>query len=177
MLMQKWLGPRFAQIALLDIASGKEATVLSDPQHNLWNAVYSWDDKWMGFLMWTDDGHANIYITPVENFVPAGPNRWIQLTSGDYDDNKLQFSPDGNTIYFTSNRDGFYCIWALRLDPKTRRPLGAPFAVQHYHGGQRVYAGVSDSNEMELNVGRDKIVTNLDESHTDIWMTQLDPVK
>jgi Tol biopolymer transport system component len=62
------------------------------------------------------------------------------LTSGEYRDDKPQLSPDGNTMYFTSNRDGFICVWALRLDPKTKRPLGAPFAIQHFHGSQRVHA-------------------------------------
>jgi len=103
-----------------------------------------------------------------------GPERWIQLTSGEYHDDKEQFSPDGNTMYFTSNRDGFTCMWALRLDPKTKRPLGAPFAIQHFHGSQRIYAGISESNHMEVDVARDKIVTNLDEFRSDIWMTQLE---
>ncbi|MGB7760863.1 MAG: hypothetical protein WBL61_13600 [Bryobacteraceae bacterium] len=178
MLMQTgYFDPGFDQIALLDVATGKETIVLSDPQHHLWNAFYSWDDKWVVFLMQTGDNHLRIYITPVENFVPAGPDHWIQLTSGDYNDNKPQFSPDGNTVYFTSNRDGFTCIWALRLDPKTKRPQGAPFAIQHFHGSQRIYSGISASIGMELNVARDKIVTNLDEYHSDIWMMDLAPGK
>ena len=171
--------PGFAKIALVDVATGKVATVLSDPQHNLWNPYYSRDDKWVGFLMeiGADQQHYRIYVAPVENFVPAGPDRWVQLTSGDYHDDKEQFSPDGNTMYFTSNRDGFTCMWALRLDPKTKRPLGSPFAIQHFHGSQRIYAGISESNHMEVNVAKDKIVTNLDEFHSDIWMMQLEPEK
>jgi dipeptidyl aminopeptidase/acylaminoacyl peptidase len=160
----------------VEVATGKVTEVLSDPQHPLWNPFYSWDDKWMSFLMQTgaDQEHYRIYVTPVKNLVPAGPERWIQLTSGEYHDDKQQFSPDGNTIYFTSNRDGFTCMWALRLDPKTKRPLGDPFAIQHFHGPQRIYAGISESNHMEVNVARDKIVTDLDEFHSDIWMMQLE---
>ncbi len=80
-------------------------------------------------------------------------------------------------MYFTSNRDGFTCMWALRLDPKTKRPQGAPFAIQHFHGSQRIYAGISESNHMEVNVAKDKIVTNLDDIRSDIWMMQLDTGK
>jgi serine/threonine protein kinase len=164
------------KISLVEVATGKVTDVLSDPQHPLWNPFYTWDDKWMSFLMQTgaDEEHYRIYVTPVKNLVPAGPDRWIQLTSGEYHDDKQQFSPDGNTIYFTSNRDGFTCMWALRLDPKTKRPLGDPFAIQHFHGPQRIYAGISESNHMEVNVARDKIVTDLDEFHSDIWMMQLE---
>jgi Tol biopolymer transport system component len=116
-------------------------------------------------------------VPSVENFVPAGSDRWIQFTSGEYKDDQEQFSPDGNTIYFTSDRDGYTCMWALRLDPKTKRPLGAPFPVQHFHGSQRIYSGISESGDMVVNVTRDKIVTNLDEFHSDIWMMKLEPDK
>jgi serine/threonine protein kinase len=167
------------RISLVELATGKVKDVLSDPQRALWNAFYSWDDKWISFLMQTtaDQEHYSIYITPVENFIPAGADRWIQLTDGTFHDDKQQFSPDGNTIYFTSNRDGFTCIWALRLDSKTKHPIGAPFAVQHFHGSQRIYSGISESNHMEVNVARDKIVSNLDEFHSDIWMMELAPSK
>jgi Tol biopolymer transport system component len=165
------------RIALVELATGKVADVLSDPLHNLWNPYYSWDDKWMSFVLQTgaDLQHNRLYITPVENFIPAGPDRWIQLTSGEYHDDKPQLSPDGNTIYFTSNRDSFMCMWAMRLDPKTKRPLGAPFPIQHFHGSQRVHSGISTAEDLELNVAKDRIVTSLDEVHSDIWMMDLDP--
>jgi serine/threonine protein kinase len=165
------------RIALVELATGKVTEVLSDPRHNLWNPYYSWDDKWMSFVVQTsaDFQHARLYLTPVENFVPTGPDRWIPLTSGEYHDDKPQLSPDGNTIYFTSNRDGFMCMWAMRLDPKTKRPLGAPFPIQHFHGSQRVHSGISTAEDLELNVAKDRIVTSLDEVHSDIWMMDLEP--
>jgi eukaryotic-like serine/threonine-protein kinase len=166
-------------IALVEVATGKVTVALDDPQHTLWNAFYSWDDKWVVFLMQTGQTGATyrVYITPVENFVPAGPDRWIQLTGGEYHDDKSQLSPDGNTVYFTSNRDGFTCMWALRLDPKTKRPVGAPFSIQHFHGAQRIYAGLSNPADIELSVAKDKIITNLDEFYSDIWMMELEPHK
>ena len=180
LLTQKgFMGPGFDQIALVDVTTGKVTEVLSNSQRHLWNPYYSWDDKWMEFTMQIDGvgEHFRIYVTPVENFVPAGADRWIQLTSGEYKDDQSQFSPDGNTIYFTSNRDGYTCVWALRLDPKTKRPLGAPFPIQHFHGSQRLYSGISLSNSMVVSVARDKIVTNLDEYHSDIWMMELESDK
>jgi Tol biopolymer transport system component len=178
-LLTENIASSLARISLVELATGKVSDVLSDTQHQLWNPFYSWDDKWISFLMQTgaDQEHFRMYITPAEHFVPAGPDRWVQLTDGAYHDDKQQFSPDGNTIYFTSNRDGFTCIWALRLDPKTKHAQGSPFAVQHFHGGQRIYSGISESNHMEVNVAKDKIVTNLDEFRSDIWMLQLEPEK
>jgi Tol biopolymer transport system component len=172
-----FLAHGLARIALVDLATGKATDVLSDTQHNLFHPYYSWDDKWMTFKrqFGADYLHFGLYIAPVENFVPAGPERWIQLTGGEYNDDKPQLSPDGNTMYFTSNRDGFGCIWALRLNPKTKRPLGSPFPIQHFHTSQRFNPAISGSIDMELNVAKDKIVTNLDELHSDIWMIDLEP--
>ncbi len=39
----------------------------------------------------------------------------------------------GTRVYFTSTRDGYLCIWAQRLDPVTKHPLGPPFAYEHFH--------------------------------------------
>jgi Tol biopolymer transport system component/tRNA A-37 threonylcarbamoyl transferase component Bud32 len=165
------------KIALVEIATGKATVVLEDPQRSVWNAFYSWDDKWVVFLMTVGQTvtTSRLYITPVDNFVPARPDRWIELTGGEYHDDKPQLSPDGNTLYFTSNRDGFMCMWALRLDPKSKHPVGAPFPIQHFHGSQRIYAGLSNPAGIELSVAKDKIVTNLDEYHSDIWMMELEP--
>jgi hypothetical protein len=95
-------------------------------------------------------------------------------------------SGDGNTLYFTSNRDHYNCFWAQRLNPKTKHPVGAAFAIQHLHNQQDIrgvgatrpiYSGDLPLGRMELNVARDKIVTALDEVHSDIWMMQLEPEK
>jgi hypothetical protein len=44
------------------------------------------------------------------------------------------WSIDGGTLYFTSVRDGNYCVWAQRTDASTGRPAGDQFAVLHLHG-------------------------------------------
>jgi hypothetical protein len=65
---------------------------------------------------------------------------------------------------------------ALRLDPKTK-PLSAPFPMKHCRGSQRIYSGISESNDMQVNVSKDRMVTNRDEFHSDIWMMELEPGK
>jgi len=112
-------------------------------------------------------------IAPVRNGVPAGQSEWVSITDGKYADDKPQLSPDGNTLYFTSERDGYLCIWAQHLDRSTKRPINAPFVVQHFHNAQW---RILDSNryQTELWVARDKIVTNFRETHSDIWMMKLD---
>jgi hypothetical protein len=44
-------------------------------------------------------------------------------------------APSGKLLYYISERDGFACIWARRLNPRTKMPMGEPFAVHHQHSG------------------------------------------
>ena len=54
---------------------------------------------------------------------------WIAITDGRNNDDKPQFSPDGNTVYFTSTRDGYLCIWAQRLI-RDQTPTGATLRLR-----------------------------------------------
>jgi hypothetical protein len=67
--------------------------------------------------------------------------------------------------YFISNRDGYHCIWAQRLDPATKRPIGEAFGYEHFHGFW--------SSDGDLSVARDKIIVSLVQWHVGIWMTQI----
>jgi hypothetical protein len=111
-------------------------------------------------------------IAPVRDGVPVGQSEWVAVTNGTYADDNPQFSPDGNTLYFTSERDGHLCVWAQRLDDRTKHPSGAPFVVQHFHN---IHGMIADNrHRAELRMARDKIVINFAEAHRDIWTMKLD---
>jgi hypothetical protein len=84
-----------------------------------------------------------------------------------------RWSPDGNTIYFLSGRDGFRCFWGQRLNPATKDPAGEPFAVQHFHRTRRSLRYIQDSGAIGLAVARDRIVFPLAELTGNIWLTKL----
>jgi Tol biopolymer transport system component len=94
------------------------------------------------------------------------------VTDGRYNDDKPQFSADGNTVYFTSTRDGWLCIWAQRLNRVTKHPLGSPFAYEHFHTSAGRAGAIIQTWNSDLSVARDKIVLNLPQVHTDIWLTK-----
>jgi eukaryotic-like serine/threonine-protein kinase len=94
------------------------------------------------------------------------------VTDGLHSDDKPQFSRDGNTVYFTSNRDGYLCIWAQKLDLVSKHPLGPPFAFEHFHNSAG-HDGSLDQFASDLSVARDKMLINLPEIHSAIWMTQM----
>jgi eukaryotic-like serine/threonine-protein kinase len=178
LLLQKYdlNDPDRDRIVALDLRTKTERDFLSDPDKPLFHAFLSWDDRWVVFkklqslvLMLSP---AQILIAPVRHGAAGGEAEWIALTDGRYSDDKPQFSADGNTVYFTSTRDGYLCIWAQRLDPVTKRPVGPPFAFEHFHNAQGRAAALYQRRS-DLSVARDKILINLPEQHSDIWITQM----
>ena len=105
------------------------------------------------------------------NVTPA-LNQWIPVTDGSTFDDKPRWAPDGKLIYFTSDRDGFRCIWAQRFDPATKQPLGAPLPLYHSHSARRSLQNTGVL-PLEISVARDKIVFNMAELTGNIWMTDL----
>jgi dipeptidyl aminopeptidase/acylaminoacyl peptidase len=175
--------PRY-RIVALDLATKTEKDFLGLPDtglhyapisSGLWHAFFSWDDRWVVFKKQLSYTTAQIMIAPVRRGVAGKESEWIPITDGRYSDDKPQFSPDGNTVYFTSTRDGYLCIWAQKLEPRTKRPVGAPVAYEHFHNSMGRDAanfghGQADS---DLTVARDKILINLPQVRTDIWLVQL----
>jgi Tol biopolymer transport system component len=102
--------------------------------------------------------------------LPVEPGRWISVTSLDHFDAGPKWSPEGNMLYFTSDRDGSTCLWAVRLHPVTKQPAGEPFPVRHFHGSLRQYS--SDVYPV-FSVGADRIAISLEQVRSEIWMMQL----
>ena len=76
-------------------------------------------------------------------------------------------------MYFLSERDGFRCFWAQRLDGATKRPEGEPFAVQHFHQARLSFdpdrfAGI------QLSAGPNKLVFPNQERTGNIWLAKLE---
>ena len=163
------VGTTPARISILDVATKQRTPLLDDPEYLLWNARFSPDDKWISFNA-TSQGRSKIFVVPVreEGLVPR--KDWIAIADSGWDD-KPRWSPDGSTIYFLSERDGFRCVWVQRLD-RGKRPSGAAIAIFHAHESQRSFSHVGPG-DLSLSVARDKIVFNMSERVGNVWMTSL----
>jgi DNA-binding winged helix-turn-helix (wHTH) protein/Tol biopolymer transport system component len=165
------------RITAVDLTSGTEKEFIKAPDKSVYHPFYSWDDRWVVFKKELQDPiKSQIMIAPVRDGAAGKESEWITVTDGQYNDDKAQFSPDGNTVYFTSARDGNYCIWAQKLDPMTKRPVGAPSGYEHFHNSAgrdaASYPGVD--KYLDLSVARDKMLINLPQLRSDIWMTQIE---
>jgi Tol biopolymer transport system component/DNA-binding winged helix-turn-helix (wHTH) protein len=164
------------RIVTLDLRTKTEHEFLSLPHGALYHPFFSWDDRWVVFKKVPSSNltepPSQILIAPVRHGSAGIEAEWIPVTDGSHSDDKPQFSADGNTVYFTSTRDGYLCIWAQKIDPVTKHPLGSPFAYEHFHNSAGHDASIEQAAS-DMSVARDKILINLPEVHPAIWMTQI----
>ena len=158
------------RVVMLEVDSGRKRDLLVHRTYNLYQPHFSPDGGWVTFLAQMGPERRALYIAPLQD--GATPeSEWHAITSGEFSDDKPRFSPDGNLLYFTSNRDGFVCLWAQRLDP-AKKPIEPAFALHHLHSARLSMLNLSLA-ALEISVAHDKIVFNLGELTGNIWMMDL----
>jgi Tol biopolymer transport system component len=101
----------------------------SDPQLNLWQSRSSPDDRWVAFVAVKRNdpqGAAEIHV------VPSSGGEWIPIVTGSDWNDKPRWAPDGKTIFFVSNRGGFFNVWGQRFNIEEGRTVGEPFRVSNF---------------------------------------------
>jgi eukaryotic-like serine/threonine-protein kinase len=145
---------------VLDLATRRRSDLLATRQ---WIATgsFSPDNRWFSFVD-VGPGRFRAYIAPVSE-APVPESAWVTIIDGD----PGAWSPDGNLLYAFSDRDGHSCIWAQRLHPDTKQPVGSPFGVYHFHN-----ARVSVASEHELSIAGNKMIFSMDEHTGNIWLAE-----
>jgi eukaryotic-like serine/threonine-protein kinase len=166
----RWNDPR-STLGALDVTSGAKTEILRHPSYNLYRGHFSPDERWVTFHADDPRRGTRVFIAPFRGGVVVPESDWIGVTDGKAFDDAPRWSPDGNLLYYFSDQDGSRCIWAQPLEPMTKQPVGAPFAVQHLHSRQHSVAAVS-VNSLDLFVVRDRIVFTMGELRGNIWMTE-----
>jgi Tol biopolymer transport system component/DNA-binding winged helix-turn-helix (wHTH) protein len=164
------VGQTPARISILDLATGKKTPLLQHTTYQLWNPRFSPDDRWVSFNA-TDAGRSKIFVAPVRDTGLVREQDWLPIADGRWDD-KPRWSPDGNALYFVSERDEFRCIWAQRLDAR-KHPSGAAIPIFHAHERRRSLSNVGPG-DLAISVARDKIVFNMSEQVGNLWMLNVD---
>ena len=162
------LNPGRSVIRLLPIAAAPHAetqarVVTSSDEYTLWQTYFSPNERWISFIA-VKHGDANISTVYV---VPAAGGEWTRITEGKNWDDKPRWAPDGKTIYFLSNRTGFYNVWGIRFDPVAGKPLGEPFLVAAFESPSRMIFPVL--NASELGVSANRLVVTIREVSGNIW--------
>ncbi len=161
-----WKGKPIADF-LLDISDGKLTPVLSHPQWDLHRPRFSPDGQWLAVNPKMGERQSALYIVPYRNGVSAAQSEWIPVTDGHGIDGQPEWSPDGNILYFHSQRLGFIDQWAVRLNPATKHPEGEPFLVQAFHTArQAVFSALGYA------VIKDRIIWSLPERTGNIYVME-----
>src|SRR5262249_38254704 len=158
-------------IGLLDLRSGATTVLIRHPKNIVAQPHFSPDGRWIALHSDLSPVQVRLFVMSFrERSLPAESD-WIPLTDGVGVDRDACWSSDGRLLYFFSARDGFRCIWAQRLDPATKRPVGPPVSILHLHSGRRSMTNVNISL-LGISVARDKLVLPLGEVTGDIWMAK-----
>jgi len=141
-----------------------QARVLAyDSEHNLYQANYSPDGRWIAV---NAEKATGVGISTI-GVVPASGGPWTPLTEGKYWDDKPRWSPDGKTIYFLSSRSGFMNVWGIRVNPAKGEPVGEPFRVTSFESPAQMVQGLQ-----EISVAQDRLVVPVTEVTGNIWMLE-----
>jgi Tol biopolymer transport system component len=160
-------------VVMLDFASSQRAEILKHPQQGGSMGRFSPDDRWVAFHTISSPATRQIFVAPFRGTLPIPKSEWIPITDGQAIDRYTWWSPDGNLLYFISERDGFVCLWAQRLDPATKHPKGAAFPIRHFHTARRSLATIGNPGFMGMSVGTGQLIFSMTEQTGNIWMTEL----
>ncbi len=164
--------PGAARVALLELASGRKTEILKPSAGAIYRARFSPDDRWIAFHARNRPGRSTLVVAPFRGATAVDEKEWIQVTDGESYDFSAAWSPDGNTLYFLSERHGFRCVWGQRLDPASKRPVGPPLPIQDVHGATRSMTPMT-TNWLGLSASRDTLVFNFAETTGNIWMARV----
>jgi serine/threonine protein kinase/Tol biopolymer transport system component len=153
---------------LYDVVRGKRIAEFGHPTHDLGPVTFSPDRRWLAFWEPLDDGSGRLLVTRADAAGrPAAPQDWVEVAKG----NTSTWSPMGDVMYYESDRDGWSCVWAQRLQRETMRAVGPPVAIHHAHSA-RLSIGNVGPVFRGLAVSRDRVVFSMSEMISNIWMTE-----
>lgn len=156
-------------VGVLHLGSSPDGAWLKHPGYGIYNPRLSSDGGWLAFNARTDRfAQPRVFVASVSSSV-APERDWILISQ---DAEAPGWSPDGSRLFFWSDRDGSACLWSQQLDPATKRPIGQPVSIQHFHNRGLSWKNLSLGGP-DVAVSRDRIVFNLGEHAGNVWMTQL----
>jgi hypothetical protein len=138
-------------------------------QTSLWDPKFSPDGRWLAFNASVGPETRRLFVARLTDSKRSSPEDWIAITDGTSWLDKAVWSLDGRRLYYVSSRDGYWCIWAQRLEENTKQPFGGPVAVHHFHDNRTSMRNIEPS-KLKLAVAIDRIVFNMGELSGNVWM-------
>jgi Tol biopolymer transport system component/predicted Ser/Thr protein kinase len=164
-------GAQHREIHLLDVSTGESKALLQHPERALNMPRLSPDGRSLVFSIQRAGRARRIYLAPFTG-EPVPEKEWTVLVDGSDFERQPFWAPSGDLIYFLSERDGFRCIWAQRVDMVTHQPAGAPFAAQHVHQTRYSLEPIADVAMIGLSVAGGQMFYASFELQSNIWLAE-----
>jgi len=155
---------------LFDLRTGKEQEMISHPKLDIHGAEPSSDLRWVAFHL-PGVQNSPVKIAPLRAGHAAGESEWITVAAYPGVNSRPWWSPDGNLLYFLSMKDSYPDIWAQRLHPVNKHPVGEAFAVYHFHETRRA-PNLLSAASFGPAVGKNQITFSLLEQSANIWIAE-----
>jgi Tol biopolymer transport system component len=104
---------------------GKETSGAELGEEVLLDAGVSPDERWVALTTGRPDGSTVLRLLGLARALDS-PGQGTEIAGGKGWVGSPRFSHDGRFLYYLSDRDGFNCVWAVPLDPRTGRTAAGP---------------------------------------------------
>jgi Tol biopolymer transport system component/predicted Ser/Thr protein kinase len=153
----------------MNIKTGDKIPVLVVESGFVSDAGLSTDDRWIGYIVGKPDGRVALYVAPLGTS-PVSEKESILIIESDRYLGSPKWSPNGRFLYYLSERDGRCGLYAQRLDPASKKPVGE--AVFVYRPRQARYHLNFPPGLGTIGVAKDKIVMSLGDVTGNIYLAK-----
>ena len=144
--------------------------MISHPKLGISGAEPAPDLKWVAFSL-PEVANSPVKVAPLRDGRAAAESEWTTVAAYPGHNSRPWWSPDGNLLYFLSLKDNYPDIWAQRLHPVTKRPLGEVFVVYHFHETRKA-PNILGGASFGPAVGKNQITFSLLEQSGNIWIAE-----
>jgi Tol biopolymer transport system component len=151
----------------LDVASGARMPLVVAARGDFDRPMFAPNGRWFSFNVGPDS-----YLGPVHPDRATVESEWTKVferTPAASAERTAGLSTDGSLLYALLERDGFRCLYAVRVERETGRPQGQPFPVAHFHDATKQWG----STGMGSAVARGVFLADLYDTSGNVWMTTL----
>jgi hypothetical protein len=139
--------------------------LIERPETDIWQAHLSPDGRWLAFVVAGGPRATHVAIARMES-TPL--SQWTALASMLSNSDKPRWAPDGRTVYFLTNRQGFWNLAGIRFDADRGLAVGQPFDITHFTSPSLII--VPSMGRIEIAIAAHRLVLPMMSSTGSIWM-------
>jgi eukaryotic-like serine/threonine-protein kinase len=158
-----------AGISILNLQSRVPRLLLRNGKLAFDQASISPDRHWIVYLGNHDPEHTQLFVAPLAGlFVDLRHSRAISDAA--HWNDKPRWAPDGQSIFYVSDADGFTCIWKQSFNVSTGS-AGPPQPFIHFHHVRLSPMHLSRV-AFNMSVSRQEVLYNAGDLRSNIWIAR-----